>query len=136
MHPVPSPPECFATPSLKIIYECVRTLGGPAGAASISAHGNSFLVLLHILEEGDSASQLPAIDGLGSFPRVLERHAEVRAAGAGRLGGMDLGRSVSDLEGNQVSVWPGRRDREDCPFRYCFWLSTPTATEPATVPEQ
>lgn len=54
-------------------------------------------MLLHILEEGNSALQLPAVDGLGGLVGVLEGDSEVGTAGAGRLGGLDLGRSVSDL---------------------------------------
>ena len=62
-----------------------RTLGGPSGAAGISSHGHSLLLLGHILEELLGALQLPAVDRLGGLAGVLERDAEVGAAGAGRL---------------------------------------------------
>ena len=74
-----------------------RTLSGSASAAGVSAHGNSLLVLLDVLEEGDGAGQLPAVDGLGGLTSVLERHTEVLAAGASRLGGRNLGGGVSNL---------------------------------------
>lgn len=74
-----------------------RTLGGAASAASISSHGDGLLVLLDVLEEGNSALKLPAVDGLGGLASVLERHSEVGTAGAGRLRGLDLGGSVSNL---------------------------------------
>lgn len=54
-------------------------------------------MLLDVLEEGDGAGQLPAIDGLGGLTSVLERHSEVLAAGASRLGGRNLGGGVSNL---------------------------------------
>lgn len=75
-----------------------RTLGSAAGGTSIAAHGDSLLLLLHILEESDGTLELPAIDSLGGLAGVLERGAEVGTAGAGRLCGFDLSRSVSDLK--------------------------------------
>ena len=63
----------------------------------ISAEGDSLLVLLDVLEEGDGTLELPAVDGLGSLTSVLERGSEVGTASAGRLGGLDLSRSVSSL---------------------------------------
>lgn len=74
-----------------------RTLGGAASAASIAAHGDGLLVSLNVLEEGDGTLELPAVDGLGSLAGVLEGNPEVGTAGAGRLRGLDLSRSVSDL---------------------------------------
>jgi hypothetical protein len=55
-------------------------------------------VLLDVLKEGNSTLQLPAVDGLGGLAGVLEGNTEVGTAGAGRLGGFDLSRSVSHLE--------------------------------------
>jgi hypothetical protein len=75
-----------------------RTLGGAASAAGISSHGDGLLVLLDVLEELDSSLQLPAVDGLSGLSGVLEGNSEVGTAGAGRLGGLDLGRGVSNLE--------------------------------------
>jgi len=75
-------------------------LGGAASAAGISSHGDGLLVLLDVLEEGNSALKLPAVDGLGGLASVLERHSEVGTAGAGRLRGLDLGGSVSNHLGD------------------------------------
>lgn len=60
-----------------------RTLGGSADAASVSSESNGLLVLLDVLEELDSAVQLPAVDGLGGLPGVLEGDSQVSTAGAG-----------------------------------------------------
>lgn len=75
-------------------------LGGAASAAGISSHGDGLLVLLDVLEEGNSTLKLPAVDGLGGLASVLERHSEVGTAGAGRLRGLDLGGSVSNHLGD------------------------------------
>lgn len=72
-------------------------MGAATGAAGVPAHGDSLLLLLDVLEELDGAVQLPAVDGLGGLAGVLERDTQVRAAGAGRLGRLNLGSSVSDL---------------------------------------
>ena len=72
-------------------------MGSAAGGAGIAAHGDSLLVLLDVLEEGNSALELPAVDGLGGLAGVLEGDAEIGTAGAGRLCGFDLSRGVSDL---------------------------------------
>ena len=74
-----------------------RTLGGAASGAGVSSHGDGLLVLLDVLEEGNSALKLPAVDGLGGLASVLERNSEVGTASAGRLRGLDLGGSVSNL---------------------------------------
>jgi len=75
-------------------------LGGAASAAGISSHGDSLLLLLDVLEEGDGTLKLPTVDGLGGLASVLERHSEVGTAGAGRLRGLDLGGSVSNHLGD------------------------------------
>lgn len=75
-----------------------RTLRGATDAAAEAAEGDGLLLLGDVVEEGNSALELPAVDGLGGFPRVLERDTEVRAAGAGRLGGRDLLGCVSNLQ--------------------------------------
>lgn len=75
-----------------------RTLGGPTGAPSISSHGNSLFLLLHVFEKLDGTGELPSVDGLGGLSRVLEGSSEVGATCASRLGGRDLGGSVSNLE--------------------------------------
>lgn len=72
-------------------------MGAATGAAGVPAHGDSLLLLLDVLKELDGAVQLPAVDGLSGLAGVLERNTQVRAAGAGRLGRLNLGSSVSDL---------------------------------------
>lgn len=71
----------------------------------------------HVVQVGDGALQLPAIDGLGGLTGVFEGDAEICAAGAGGFGGLDRGGCVADLFGE------GRRqtvsfcimvDREGC----------------------
>lgn len=54
-------------------------------------------MILDVLKELNSTLELPAVDGLGGLASVLEGDTEVGTAGAGRLGGLNLGRSVSDL---------------------------------------
>jgi hypothetical protein len=71
-------------------------LSGTASATGVSSHGDSLLVLLDVLEEGHGTLELPAVDGLGGLAGVLEGDTEVGTAGAGRLGGLDLSRCVSD----------------------------------------
>lgn len=74
-----------------------RTLSSAAGTAGVAAHGDGLVMALDVLEELESTLELPAVDGLGGLAGVLERDTEVGAAGAGRLGGQNLGRSVTDL---------------------------------------
>lgn len=76
-----------------------RTLGSAADGATVAAHGDSLALLLDVLEELDGALELPAVDGLGGLAGVLEGHTQVGTAGAGRLGGNDLGGSVPNLFG-------------------------------------
>ena len=54
-------------------------------------------MLLDILEEGDGAGELPAVDGLGGLAGVLEGGSEVGAAGAGGFRGFEVGGCVTDL---------------------------------------
>lgn len=74
-----------------------RTLRGATDAADEAAEGDGLLLLGDVVEEGNGALQLPAVDRLGGFPRVLEVNTEVRPAGARRLGGRDLLGGVSNL---------------------------------------
>lgn len=74
-----------------------RTLRGATDAANEPAEGDGLLLLGDVVEEGNGTLELPAVDRLGGFPRVLERDTEVRAAGARRLGGRDLLGCVSNL---------------------------------------
>lgn len=76
-----------------------RTLGSAADGAAVAAHGDGLALLLDVLEELDSALELPAVDGLGGLAGVLEGHTQVGTAGAGRLGRNDLGGSVPNLFG-------------------------------------
>ena len=75
----------------------LRTLRSTARAPSIPPHRHGFLVVLNIVEVGEGALQLPAVDGLGGFARVLEGAAEVGAAGARGFGGFDRCGCVADL---------------------------------------
>ena len=59
-------------------------------------------MVLDIVEVGEGALQLPAVDGLGGFAGVLEGAAEVGAPGARGFGGFDVGGCVADLE---VKKW-------------------------------
>lgn len=86
-------------------------MGSAAGTASVAAHGDGLLVVLDVLEELDSTLELPAVDGLGSLAGVLEGDAEVGTAGAGRLGGQNLGRSVSDLINATKSIRSAHHER-------------------------
>jgi hypothetical protein len=72
-------------------------LGGAANGTAVAAHGNGLALGHDVLEELDRALKLPAVDGLSGLASVLERNTEVGTAGAGRLGRLDLSRSVSDL---------------------------------------
>lgn len=74
-----------------------RTLSSAAGTAGVAAHGDSLVVALDVLEELERTLELPAVDGLSGLTGVLEGHTEVGTAGAGRLGGENLSRGVTDL---------------------------------------
>lgn len=67
---------------------------------------------LDVLEEGDGALELPAVDGLGGLAGVLEGNPEVGTAGAGRLRGLNLSRGVSDLlarkRGSMSVIYPSQ----------------------------
>jgi hypothetical protein len=89
--------HCLLLPDRDARERCVCTLRASSSAAGISSHRHGLLVLLHILEEGDGALELPAVDGLGGLARVLERDSEVGAAGAGRLGRVNFLRCVPNL---------------------------------------
>ena len=73
------------------------TLGVAASAASESAEGNNLGLVLDVVEEGKSALQLHAVDGLGGLAGVLEADTQVRAPGAGALCGRNILSSVTDL---------------------------------------
>lgn len=79
-------------------YQVVRTLSGAADGASVPAEGHGLLLLADVLEEGDGAGQLPAVDSLSGLTGVLERNPEVGAAGAGGLARLDLGGGVANLQ--------------------------------------
>lgn len=84
-----------------------RTLSGPADRASIASHGNGLLLLDDVLEESLGALQLPAVDRLSRLAGVLERHPEVRPAGASRLRRRNLSRRVPNLNHRKLSGQPG-----------------------------
>lgn len=81
-----------------------RTLGSPADGTSVAPHGNGLLLVDDVLEEGLGALELPAIDRLGSLAGVLEGNAEVRPAGASRLGRRNLSRCVPNLKATETRV--------------------------------
>lgn len=60
-------------------------LGSATSASGISAHRNGLLVVDDVLEVDESALELPSVDGLGSFPSVLEADTQIGAPGAGAL---------------------------------------------------
>ena len=76
---------------------CLRTLSSTASAPSISPHRHRLLVVLNIVEVGEGAGELPAVDSLGSLAGVLEGDTEVGATSARRFGGLEVGGCVSDL---------------------------------------
>ncbi len=76
---------------------------------------------LDVLEELESTVELPAVDGLGSLAGVLERDTEVGAAGAGRLGGQNLGRSVTDLNTKKNQSVSFRHNTLFDKFSSCSW---------------
>lgn len=99
--PVPSPRTTCVFSS--------RTLGGPADRAAVAPHGDGLLLLKNVLEEGLGALELPAVDRLGGLAGVLERHTEVRPAGASRLRRGNLSRRVPNLYIAKNSGQPGPR---------------------------
>jgi hypothetical protein len=131
----------FQSPSLispfaSLAIGDILTLCSTSSSASISPHGNGLLVLDDVVEERLRPLQLPAIDGLGGLPGVLEAHTQVGAARAGALRWVDLRRCVSNLQ-SLISLRSG--DNEVvleqftivlvamlCGFqlllvRYCYW---------------
>lgn len=74
-----------------------RTLRSTASAPGISAHWHGLDMALHILEVGEGAGDLPAVDGLGGLAGVLVGDTEVGAAGACGLRGLEVGGCVADL---------------------------------------
>lgn len=72
------------------------TLSCTASAPSISPHWHRLGLVLHVVEVGEGALQLPSVDGLRRLARVLERHTQVGPASAGALGRFDVGGGVAD----------------------------------------
>lgn len=77
----------------------LRTLSSTASAPSIAPHGHGFDMVRDILEVGQGAAELPAVDGLRRLAGVLEGDAEVGAASARALGRVDVRGCVADLYG-------------------------------------
>lgn len=106
---------------LTLISVCMtiskHTLRSPSRTPSIPPHRHSLLLLNNIVQVCQRALELPAIDRLGRLAGVFEGNAEVGAAGARGLGGLDLGGCVADLESRRglladltkvVGSWGGR----------------------------
>jgi len=74
-----------------------HTLRSPSCAPSIPPHGHRLFMFNHIVQIGQRALQLPAVDGLCCFAGVFEGDAEVGAVGAGGLALLDCGGCVADL---------------------------------------
>lgn len=86
------------------------TLRRSPSRPGISPHRHRLGVPNHIVQVGDGALELPAVDGLGGFTCVLEGNAEVGAAGAGGFRGLEVRGCVSDLKKRRrVLVWGSRR---------------------------
>ena len=94
----------FSLAQLRNLRCRLHTLSGASSSTGVSAHGDSLLVLLNVLEELHGTVELPAVDGLGGLTSVLERNTEIGTAGASRLRRVDFGGSVSNLEGEEVSI--------------------------------
>lgn len=110
-----------------------RTLGSAADGAAVAAHGDSLALLLDVLEELDGALELPAVDGLGGLAGVLEGHTQVGTAGAGRLGGNNLGGSVPNLfdaKKEQRSAFCIVADRS---YSHLFSSPSPTMLSPPAL---
>ena len=80
------------------------TLSAATGAAGVAAHGDDLGLVGDVAEEGESALQLHAVDGLGGLAGVLEADTQVRAPGAGALSGRNLLSSVTDLKNDKSQI--------------------------------
>ena len=87
----------FPIISIPVYRISKRTLRRPSRTPSISPHGHGLLFLNNIIQVCQRALELPAIDRLGCLAGVFKGNAEVGAAGARGLGGLDLGGCVADL---------------------------------------
>lgn len=72
------------------------TLGGSTNRVSESSEWNGSLVVQDIGQVLLGLLQVPAVDGLGGFPGVLERDSQVSTASGGRLSWVDWGGSVTN----------------------------------------
>jgi hypothetical protein len=69
----PMHPRTWLVASSRKTMGCVRTLGSTASAPGISPHWHSLALLLNVLEVGQSALELPAVDGLRGLPERSQR---------------------------------------------------------------
>ncbi len=76
----------------------MHTLTRPSCTPSVPPHGHGLLLLNHIVEVGQRALQLPAVDGLRRLAGILKGDAQVGTARAGRFRRLDVGGCVADLE--------------------------------------
>jgi hypothetical protein len=70
-------------------------LGSPSNGPVESSEGDCLLMLNYIIEVLDRFLKFQSVDCLGGLTRVLEVHAEVRAAGLGGLCWVDGGGCVA-----------------------------------------
>ena len=83
------------------------TLRTPSRTPCIPPHWNSLFLLNHIVQVGQSALELPAVDRLGRFAGIFERYAEIGAASSGGLSRFYLGCCVPDLIEGVSWEWSG-----------------------------
>lgn len=76
----------------------MRTLTRSPCTPSVPPHGHGLLLLNHIVEVGQCALKLPAVDRLSCLAGVLEGDAQVGTARAGGFRRLDVGGCVADLE--------------------------------------
>lgn len=83
-----------------IAHPTKLTLSSASHAAGVPPHRNGFGLGGDIVEEGQGALQLHAVDCLRGLAGVLEGDTQVRTAGAGAFCARDFLSGVADLEGD------------------------------------
>lgn len=110
-HITPSNPNYRPTSERSNLYPAtVRKKNKPLTHSSATStagepvHGHTLGLLADIVEEGKGALKLHATDSLGGLTGVLEADTEVRAPGAGALGGRNFLSSVADLDKERRAI--------------------------------